>query len=157
MSSLWKQYKTTVKQYLYNDDSDAKQWMNMMDMCFKLSLEEKEDDVIMFLCRSFIDLRDKARRRIKKNIDQINYWKENPIFPHNKDVNQIIIDLLYKDITSKETDGYKLKAKSIARSTSYLHRFYIPDKRNSGEYLEIKGHKYLYRELFDMFMIFWDE
>ena len=44
----------------------------------------------------------------------------------------------------------------IARSVAYLHRFYIPNQRNVGNMLTVRGHQIPFFPFYDMATFIWD-
>ena len=109
----------------------------------------------MFLCECFFTLRNQAAKIIDIDKGKTRYITNHPII-ENKEMNKRIALEAFGSREQDELQKYQDKAKMIARSVAYLHRFYIPNQRNVGNMLTVRGHQIPFFPFYDMATFIWD-
>ena len=88
--TLLNDYKRNVRHFLFSDGPiDSKDFMVIYDQCFKLSTEERETELLVFLCECFFTLRNQAAKIIDIDKGKTRYITNHPII-ENKEMNKRI-------------------------------------------------------------------
>lgn len=151
--------KDSFERYAKLDGSfNAKDWMETNDNIFKCCTGSQERKIFVCICKCLYDLKMKKFRKIKE-IKEIRAWLfVNPIFPQERNINKLIIDLAYpiNDILIKEEIEYMVIVQGIQRMASYLERWWLPD--NQGSEMIISDLKIPFPEtIYDLGKYIWDE
>lgn len=125
--------------------------MKLMDMCFEMCKNAKEDECIISILEVFTELRERAHRIIKIEKGKENYILNHPILPV-KEMNSRVAYEAFGGAEVREYELFRAKAKSVSRIASYMHRFWIPNQRSQGNTLTFRGRQIRYQPVYEMLL-----
>jgi len=151
------EFNTEIRQFLFsNEQISSRDFMTLLDRCFKLCLNEQEHAVLVCLLECFLDLRARAAQIIDIDQGKYRYIVNHPIIV-NKDVNERIAAMAFGHREQLEYLTFRAKAQSVHRMASYLQRFYIPQNRKQNKKVKVRGQQYPIRDIYDMLLGLWGE
>jgi hypothetical protein len=129
-------------------------YMNGMELCFKLTTFEKENTVLEIIFTVFDEYIEKIKKDCESTLERSKFISENKI-TNVPTVNELISIQLKKDAKTElenMLEKYKTAATTTQRISSYIHRFYIRNQQNQGNVFNFKTHKIRYNDLSEMLM-----